>query len=156
MRDDDVPACELNRMAKAGLDFGFPYCHGGDVADPEFGALGRCAQDGPPVQQLGPRVAPLGVKFYTGTIFPAEYRNQVFIAEHGSWNRSTPAGYRVTRVGVEGIDKVAGYQPFISGWLREDGTRWGRPADVMQAADGSLLIADDHAGAIYRVVYQGN
>ncbi|WP_253825114.1 PQQ-dependent sugar dehydrogenase [Alloalcanivorax xenomutans] len=156
MLGDEIPPEELNRVREDGEHFGYPFIHGGTVPDPEFGKDHDPGEFAMPMQTMPAHHAPLGMTFYTGEQFPEDYRGDIFIAEHGSWNRSTPAGYRVTRVGVEGIDKVAGYQPFISGWLREDGTRWGRPADVMQAADGSLLIADDHAGAIYRVVYQGN
>lgn len=155
MLGDDVPPCELNRAPKAGLDFGFPYCHAGTIADPEFGKLGRCEEATAPVQALGPHVAPLGLKFYTGKMFPAEYRNQVFIAEHGSWNRSKDAGrtgYRVSVVRVsEG--RATGYETFMSGFLDGDEVL-GRPVDVLVAPDGSLLVSDDTAGAIYRVSYR--
>jgi glucose/arabinose dehydrogenase len=154
MLGDDVPACELNRAAKPGLDFGFPYCHAGAIPDPEFGETGKCADAVPPVQALGPHVAPLGVKFYTGEMFPAEYRGQVLIAEHGSWNRSKEAGrtgYRVTLVRLRG-DAPLSYEPFIEGWLDGDTIR-GRPVDLLVAPDGSLLVSDDQAGAIYRVRY---
>jgi glucose/arabinose dehydrogenase len=156
MLGDDVPPCELNRAPRAGLDFGFPYCHGGTIADPELGKLGRCEDSVPPVQALGPHVAPLGVKFYTGTMFPEKYRNQVFIAEHGSWNRSPAAGktgYRVTMVRLSGT-KATGYEPFMEGFLDGD-TVLGRPVDVLVAPDGSLLVSDDTAGSIYRVAYRG-
>lgn len=152
---DDIPPCELNRAPRAGLDFGFPYCHGGVVPDPEFGALGRCEDAVPPVQALAPHSAPLGVRFYTGTMFPAEYRGQVLIAEHGSWNRSKaagPTGYRITRVTLEGHVATA-YQPFIEGWAR-DGEVHGRPVDLLVAPDGALLVSDDKAGVIYRISYR--
>jgi glucose/arabinose dehydrogenase len=151
MLGDDVPPDELNVAARAGLDFGYPYCHGGDVTDPEFGGARPCSEFVPPVQKLGPHVAALGLRFYTGTMFPAEYRNQLFIAEHGSWNRSTPIGYRLTLVKLDG-DRAVSYEPFASGWL-QDGTSWGRPVDVLVMPDGALLVSDDKADVIYRVSY---
>ena len=153
MLGDDVPPDELNRASRAGLHFGYPYCHGADVADPEFGKKHSCSEFTPPVQALGPHVASLGMRFYTGTQFPAAYRGQVFIAEHGSWNRSQPIGYRVTMVKLDG-ERAVSYTPFVSGWL-QGSHPWGRPADVLVLPDGSLLISDDYAGAIYRVRYVG-
>jgi glucose/arabinose dehydrogenase len=160
---DDVPPDELLRAYKPGLHFGFPFCHAGDVADPTFGAKRPCSEFEPPAMKLGAHVAAIGMKFYTGRMFPEEYRNQIFIAEHGSWNRSKPQGYRIMLVKVKGI-KAVSYSPFAEGWLR--GIRssrgsttiadaWGRPADVLVMPDGSLLIADDEAGVIYRVTYKG-
>lgn len=148
---DDVPPCELNVAPRAGLDFGFPYCHGGHIKDPEFGRLGECSKSVPPVQQLGAHVAPLGVKFYTGSQFPDVYRNQVFIAEHGSWNRSQKSGYRITRVKLEG-DRAIAYEPFVVGFKRGEEVL-GRPVDLLVLDDGSMLISDDQAGAIYRLTY---
>lgn len=148
---EDSPPCELNNAPRAGLDFGFPYCHGKDIRDPEFGQLGDCSKITPPVQTLGAHVAPLGVKFYTGTVFPESYRNQVFIAEHGSWNRKEKNGYRITLVRLDG-NKAVKYEPFASGFNRGD-TVYGRPADLLVLADGSMLISDDQAGAIYRLSY---
>jgi glucose/arabinose dehydrogenase len=156
MLGDDIPPCELNHATKSGLDFGFPYCHGGTIADPEFGGLGSCSGAVAPVQQLGPHVAPLGVKFYAGRMFPAEYRGQVLIAEHGSWNRSKAAGktgYRVSLVRLQG-DKAVSYEPFIEGWLAGDEVL-GRPVDLLVAPDGSLLVSDDQRGVIYRISYKG-
>lgn len=150
---DDLPPDELNHAPVPGLDFGFPYCHGGTIPDPEYGGLGSCAAATPPARNLGPHVASLGMAFYTGRQFPAEYRGQVFIAEHGSWNRSTRIGYRVTLVRLE-QGRAVSYEPFAEGWLR-DGAPWGRPAALLVLPDGSLLIADDYAGAIYRVRYAG-
>ena len=135
-----------------GLRFGFPYCHAGKLPDPEFGRKHACSEFRPPAQDLGPHVAALGMRFYTGTQFPAAYRNQIFIAEHGSWNRSRKIGYRVTLVTLEG-DKAVRYEPFAEGWLQGD-RAWGRPADVLVAPDGSLLVSDDYAGAIYRIRYR--
>ncbi|MGE5385068.1 MAG: PQQ-dependent sugar dehydrogenase [Betaproteobacteria bacterium] len=150
---DDAPPDELNHAAKAGLHFGYPYCHGGTIADPEFGAKRACKEFTPPAQNLGAHVAALGMRFYTGKQFPAEYRNQIFIAEHGSWNRSKKSGYRVTLVKLE-ADKAVSYTPFATGWL-EGETAWGRPADVLVLPDGSLLVSDDFAGAVYRIRYTG-
>jgi glucose/arabinose dehydrogenase len=151
MLGDDVPPDELNRAPRAGMNFGFPYCHAGKIADPEFGRKHACSEFTPPAQPLGPHVAALGMRFYTGTMFPETYRNQIFIAEHGSWNRSTPIGYRVTLVRLQG-DKVVSYEPFAQGWL-QGGEAWGRPVDVQVMADGALLVSDDRAGAIYRITY---
>jgi glucose/arabinose dehydrogenase len=152
MLGDDSPPDELNRAPRAGLHFGYPYCHGGEVADPEFGARRKCVEFEPPAQKLGPHVASLGMRFYTGTMFPAEYRNQIFIAEHGSWNRSKKIGYRIALVRVKD-GKAVGYESFASGWLQGE-SAWGRPADVLVLPDGSLLVADDHAGTIYRIAYR--
>jgi glucose/arabinose dehydrogenase len=154
MLGDDVPPDELNRAAKAGLHFGFPYCHAGSVSDPEYGKKRPCSEFTAPAQALGAHVASLGMRFYTGTQFPAAMRQQIFIAEHGSWNRSTKSGYRVTMVKLDGERSVA-YTPFITGWLQGE-RAWGRPADVLVAPDGSLLVSDDLAGAIYRVRYDGS
>lgn len=159
---DDIPPDELLRAPKPGLHFGFPYCHGGDTPDPQFGANRPCSEFEPPALKLGAHVAAIGMKFYTGSMFPAEYRNQIFVAEHGSWNRSQPQGYRVMMIKVDG-NKAVSYTPFAEGWLRgirsARGSRtiadaWGRPSDVLVLPDGSLLIADDEANAIYRVTYK--
>ena len=150
---DDAPPDTLNHAPKPGLNFGYPYCHAGTIADPEFGSKRACREFTPPAQNLGPHVASLGMRFYTGTQFPAAYRNRIFIAEHGSWNRTHKIGYRVTVVRVEG-DRAVGYEPFATGWLQGE-SAWGRPADVLVAKDGSLLVSDDTAGAIYRISYRG-
>lgn len=150
---DDVPDDELNRVDKLSQHFGYPYCHAGDVPDPEYGGQRSCQEFTPPVQKLGAHVAALGMRFYTGKQFPAEYRGQIFIAEHGSWNRSSKVGYRVMLVTVQG-ERVTGQRVFASGWLH-DGRVWGRPADVLVAPDGSLLVSDDDAGAVYRISYRG-
>ena len=123
------------------------------MPDPEFGKKQPCSAFRPPAQNLGPHVAALGMRFYTGTQFPAAYRNRIFIAEHGSWNRSRKIGYRVTMVTLDG-DKAVRYEPFVEGWLQGE-QAWGRPADVLVAPDGSLLVSDDSAGAIYRIRYRG-
>ncbi len=150
---DDSPPDTLNHAPRAGLRFGFPYCHGGTIADPEFGHRRPCSEFRPPAQNLGPHVASLGMRFYAGTQFPATYRNRVFIAEHGSWNRSRKIGYRVTTVTLDGNSAVR-YETFADGWLQGE-QAWGRPADVLVAPDGSLLVSDDLAGAIYRIRYRG-
>jgi glucose/arabinose dehydrogenase len=152
---DDAPPDELNRAPRAGMNFGYPYCHGGDLPDPEFGAGRACSEFTPPAQKLGPHVASLGTRFYTGSQFPPEYRNRIFIAEHGSWNRSRKIGYRVTMVTLDADGNPVGYAPFADGWLQGE-RAWGRPADVLVAPDGSLLVSDDHAGAIYRIRYEGS
>jgi glucose/arabinose dehydrogenase len=148
---ENVPPCELNRAPRAGLHFGFPFCHGTDIKDPDFGKLGECNQAVRPERLLGPHVAPLGVKFYTGKNFPAAYRGQLFVAEHGSWNRKVKSGYRVTRLKLDG-NKVVSYEPFATGFHRGNEV-FGRPVDLLQLDDGSLLVSDDEAGALYRVSY---
>ena len=152
MLGDDVPPDELNRAPTKGLHFGFPYCHGRYISDPEFGKKHKCEELVPPEVELGPHVASLGMRFYTGTMFPKEYRNQIFIAEHGSWNRSVPIGYRVTLVRLEN-NKPVKYEVFAEGWL-QGRERWGRPVDVQVMPDGALLVSDDYAGAIYRISYR--
>jgi glucose/arabinose dehydrogenase len=151
---DDQPPDELNHAPRAGLHFGYPHCHGGDLLDPEFGEGRDCADYTPPVQKLGPHVAALGMRFYDGTMFPPEFRGRVFIAEHGSWNRSEKIGYRVTMVTLEGGRAVA-YEPFATGWLDGD-TVHGRPVDLLVMPDGALLVSDDHAGMVYRIAYAGD
>jgi glucose/arabinose dehydrogenase len=150
---DDVPSDKLNRAPRAGMDFGFPYCHGGDTPDPEFGKDHPCSGFTPPVVKLSAHVAALGMRFYTGSMFPAAYRNNIFIAEHGSWNRSKKVGYRVVRVITDPDGGNARQEVFAEGWLQPGEAVWGRPADVLPLPDGSLLISDDYAGAIYRVTY---
>lgn len=149
---DDQPPDELNRAPQAGMHFGYPYCHGDGIQDPEFGDGKNCSDYTPPVQSLGAHVASLGMRFYTGKQFPAQYRNQVFIAEHGSWNRSTKVGYQVSLVTLEG-NRATSYSPFATGWL--DGEQVsGRPVDLLVLPDGSMLVSDDAAGAVYRIFYR--
>lgn len=149
---DDVPPDELNHAPRKGLDFGYPSCHGRNVSDPEFGRGRPCSATTPPAQELGPHVAALGMRFYTGRMFPEKYRKGIFIAEHGSWNRSRKIGYRVMFVPlVDG--KPARYEVFAEGWLQGE-SAWGRPVDVLVAPDGALLVSDDEAGAIYRISYR--
>ena len=144
MLGDDVPPCELNRLSKPGEHFGFPFCHGTDVRDPQFGQLGRCETITRPVQSLGAHVAPLGVLF--------DRRGDVIIAEHGSWNRSEKSGYRLTRVRMQG-DRAVAYEEFVGGWLTADGKIVGRPVDLLSLPDGSMLVSDDLAGVIYRISF---
>lgn len=154
---DERPPDTMNRAPRAGLHFGFPYCHAGDIPDPEFGARRPCSDFTPPAQKLGPHVAALGMRFYTGRMFPEQYRNQIFVAEHGSWNRSEEAGhtgYRLTLLRLDG-NRVISYETFAEGWLQADNTAWGRPVDVLVMPDGALLVSDDGAGVIYRISYGG-
>lgn len=150
---DNTPSCELNVLTKFGQHFGFPYCHGGVVPDPKFGQGRTCEEFVEPVAKLGPHVAPLGLSFYTGKQFPEAYRNNIFVAEHGSWNRSTKIGYNVRLITLYG-NKMVSDTSFIEGFLRGDEVV-GRPVDVVTQADGSLLISDDYAGRIFRVTYDG-
>lgn len=149
---DDSPDCELNHLTAAGQHFGYPYCHAGTVTDPEFGPRRPCSDFVQPAAKLGPHVAPLGVRFYTGSAFPEKYRNALFIAEHGSWNRSTPIGYRVA-VAFPQPDGTATTEIFAEGWLNGSRTT-GRPVDVINAPDGSILVSDDAADKIYRIWYR--
>jgi len=153
MMGDDIPPGELNHAPKQGLHFGYPFCHGGDIPDPEFGEGRNCGDYTAPAQKLGAHVAPLGVKFYTGDMFPAEYKGQVFLAEHGSWNRSKKVGYQISIVRFE--DGVpASYDDFAKGWLKRQEAS-GRPVDLLVLDDGSMLVSDDHAGKLYRIYYEG-
>jgi glucose/arabinose dehydrogenase len=164
MLGDDVPNDELNVASRPGQHFGFPFCHQGDVSDPQFGSQRACSTAEPPAQNLGPHVAALGVMFYTGSMFPASYQNAAIIAQHGSWNRSTPIGYRVMVARTDGR-RVTSYEPFVDGFLpgiragapggRGAGAAAiGRPADVMQMPDGSILISDDSGNRLIRVSYR--
>jgi glucose/arabinose dehydrogenase len=153
MLGDDLPPDELNRASRQGLHFGFPYCHGGDVSDPDFGSKRPCSEFEPPARRLGPHVAAIGMRFYTGQMFPAEYRNQILIAEHGSWNRRNKIGYRVMLVRLDAVGKAVSYEPFAEGWLQGE-KAWGRPADVQVMPDGALVVSDDEAGVIYRISYK--
>ena len=151
---DDLPPDELNRAPTPGLHFGYPYLHGNDVRDPQFWDARGETRITRPVQELGPHVASLGMDFYESDLFPEEYRGSVFIAEHGSWNRSTPIGYRITRVNLEG-NRAVSYEVFAEGWL-QGRLSWGRPVDVLELPDGSLLVSDDKGDAVYRISYTGS
>lgn len=151
---DDAPAEELNRWSHPGEDFGYPYCHGGDLADPQYGNDGSCAASVAPVWKYKPHIAPLGMRFYTGNQFPAAYRGQLFVAQHGSWNRSVPQGYQLAVVHFAG-DQPVREEALITGWLDGGQRTLGRPVDVLQLPDGSLLISDDYLGVVYRLEYDG-
>jgi glucose/arabinose dehydrogenase len=149
---DDLPPDTLHHAPRKGLHFGFPYCHAGDIPDPKYGKMRQCNEFAVPALKLDPHVAPLGMKFYTGSLFPLQYRNRVFIAEHGSWNRSVPIGYRIT-MAVFDKNHTPRYETFAEGWLQNN-KAWGRPVDIIVMKDGSLLVSDDRAGAIYRITYR--
>lgn len=148
---DNMPSCELNHAPKAGMHFGFPYCHSGVVLDPEFGKDRSCNEFIPPAANLGPHVAPLGLAFYEGSQFPEQYKNQLFVAEHGSWNRTQKIGYRVELITMFN-NQVVSDTPFIEGFVHGDEVL-GRPVDVAFLADGSMLVSDDYLGRLYRVTY---
>lgn len=153
---DDLPPCEINVLTEEGQHFGYPYLHGSGVADPEYAAdQPGDLQISLPARDLGAHVAPLGLHFYQGQMFPQEYRNRILVAEHGSWNRSDKIGYRIMIGQIEG-EEVVDYRPFIDGWLLPGNLNWGRPVAFEGLADGSVLISDDYAGVIYRLSYTAN
>ncbi len=148
---NNKPPDELNMASKMGMHFGFPYCHGNNIVDPKFGQGKKCNDFTRPVKELGPHAAALGMRFYTGNQFPKKYKNQIFIAEHGSWNRVPPLGYRITIVSFDKNNSPS-YSVFAQGWL--DGILgWGRPVDILNMPDGSILVSDDKADAVYRIWY---
>ncbi len=149
---DDLPSDELNRAPRAGMHFGYPYCHQGDTPDPDFGRKRKCSEFTPPALKQGGHVAPDGLRFYTGTMFPPEYRNRILIAQHGSWNRSAKSGYRVMMVTLNN-NQADRYEIFAEGWKQGE-NNWGRPVDLLVMPDGALLISDDQADAVYRVTYR--
>ena len=151
---DDLPSDKLNMISKIGEHFGYPYCHQGNLEDTKFAMGHKCSEFTPPVLNLGAHVAPLGMKFYTGNQFPPEYKNNILIAEHGSWNRHKYQGARIKRVIVGPDGKNAKQEVFASGWLEGDQGYLGRPNDILLDKDGSILVADDWAGAIYRISYK--
>jgi glucose/arabinose dehydrogenase len=155
MLGDDTPDCELNRITAKEQHFGYPYWHAGDVKDPEFGSEGKAQADYiQPTAKLGAHVAPLGMRFYEGKMFPSSFKNQIFIAKHGSWNRTQKSGYEISLATLDENGSVKGVSSFASGWLDESTQKaWGRPVDVQELQDGSLLISDDMANCIYRVYY---
>lgn len=150
---DDLPPDELNSWTKKGQHFGYPHCHAGDIPDPEFARDKKCEQFTKPEWKFKAHMAPLGMRFYTGEQFPPRFKNQLFVAQHGSWNRTKPHGYRIALVNFKDGKPIA-EQSFISGWLTKDDEVLGRPTDILQMPDGSLLIADDTLGVIYRVEYK--
>jgi glucose/arabinose dehydrogenase len=149
---DDRPPEELN-LIKDGGDYGWPVCHGGDIIDPQFGKPDSCAGTEPPVVKMQAHSAPLGVQFYTGNMFPAEYEGRLFITFHGSWNRAEKTGYKVVSVPFKDGRPAGLPQDFLTGFLRGDDTVVGRPVGVLQTRDGALLVSDDNAGVIYRITY---
>jgi glucose/arabinose dehydrogenase len=150
---EDLPNDKLNRLTKVGQDFGEPYCHQGNIPDIEFGWGHDCKDYVPPVALLGPHAAALGMRFYTGTMFPAEYRDQIFVARHGSWNRTVKFGGDIALVKLNKDGSVKSVEPFITGFIQNN-NYVGRPVDVMNMPDGSLLISDDWNGAVYRLTYE--
>lgn len=154
MMGDDMPNCELNRAETDGLHFGYPYCHEGDLPDPEFGKKADCNKYRKPVAKMGAHTAPLGIRYVQSSQFPSTHQNAFFIARHGSWNRTVKSGYDVQMVKTDTLGQLVSMEPFISGWLSDDKQDvWGRPVDVQTYSDGSLLISDDFANCIYRVSY---
>jgi glucose/arabinose dehydrogenase len=152
MMGDDIPPGELNRVTRSDQHFGFPYIHGGDISDPKFGVNVRLEDYTKPALKLGAHVAPLGPLFYTGKLFPQEYQFDLLIAEHGSWNRSRKSGYRIMRAHFDKHGDISSYEPFATGWLVGE-ENWGRPVDLEQLPDGSILVSDDDAGVLYRISY---
>jgi glucose/arabinose dehydrogenase len=150
---DDVPPDELNQWSAPGEHFGFPFCHGGYINDPQFGENIKCRQYKAPAWQFKAHVAALGLRFYRGQQFPAKYRHQLFVAQHGSWNRTQPDGYRVALI-TFAQNKPVSEQVFIDGWLTKEDKVLGRPVDILDMPDGSLLISDDTLGVIYRVKFK--
>jgi len=154
MLGDDIPPCELNKISKTGDHYGYPYCHGG-VKDPEFGKGKNCADYIAPEWKFNAHVAPLGLRFYTGSAFPETYKNNLIVAQHGSWNRSSKIGYRLMFITIEN-GKATSAEVFADGWLNDvTQSAWGRPVDVLMLNDGSMLVSDDEAGLVYRITYEG-
>jgi glucose/arabinose dehydrogenase len=153
---DDTPDDTFNRLSSTGLNFGFPYCHAGNIPDPDFKKADACNGVTQPVAKMGAHVAVMGVHFYTGKMFPAAYQNAALIARKGSWNRNKKSGYDVVMVRANPDGTLAQVTPFISGFMdSSDNSFWGRPAYMMQLEDGSLLLSDEQLGAIYRITYGG-
>ena len=153
---DDLPNDTLHHVTRKNMHFGYPFCHQGDLLDPEFGKGRSCAEFDKPALKLGPHIAPLGLRFYTGSMFPDEYKGNIFVAMHGSWNRSTKHGYNLMRVIVDDKGKAT-LKPFLDGFLQDnkgDPPMWGRPVDVLVMRDGALLMSDDYNGVIYRISYK--
>lgn len=152
---DDTPPETLN-LVRDGDDFGWPYCHAGYIPDPQFGQSGNCTQTARPALEMQAHSAPLGLAFYAGSMFPADYSGDLFIAFHGSWNRSTKTGYKIVRARFQNGQPTGQVEDFVTGWLStSDGSSWGRPVDVLVGPNGALYISDDALGVIYRVTYAG-
>jgi glucose/arabinose dehydrogenase len=155
MMGEDLPPCELNVVSASNQHFGYPFCHAGDILDPEFGSGKSCEDYTAPTLKFGAHVAPLGMNFYEGSMFPNEYDNKIFVAQHGSWNRSKKSGYVVMAIDHDATT-ANNAKVFASGWLDEETQKaWGRPVDVINMPDGSILISDDYADVVYRVSYEG-
>ena len=154
MMGDELPGCELNHATQEGQHFGFPYCHQGNTPDPKYGEKRPCTDFVPPAQILNAHVAPLGLEFYQGSQFPEAHRRQIILAEHGSWNRTKKSGYKLSLVRLDEQGTCVSYETFAGGWLQPDESVWGRPVDLEHLPDGSLLVSDDYADAIYRIVYK--
>jgi glucose/arabinose dehydrogenase len=151
---DDGPEDELNRMASTGRDFGFPFCHANGIPDPDVKRDRACSGVTLPVATMGPHAAAMGIHFYTGSMFPAEYRNAAFVARKGSWNRSKKFGYDVVMVQADADGRNAKVTPFITGFMDPATDQmWGRPVYMLQMPDGSMLLSDEQVGAIYRISY---
>jgi glucose/arabinose dehydrogenase len=151
---DELPNDTLHRVSRKGMHFGYPFCHQGDTPDPQFGKQRSCKEFDAPTLKLGAHIAPIGMRFYSGKMFPAEYQGNIFIAMRGSWNRTVKQGYNVMRVVLDDAGKVAKYEPFLTGFLldeKADPPMWGRPNDVMVMRDGSLLVSDDQNGILFRI-----
>jgi len=153
MLGDDLPPETIN-LVHEGDDFGWPRCHSGRIIDPDFGKSGACDGVAKPAVEMQAHSAPLGLTFYTGDQFPEQYHSDLFVAFHGSWNRSVPTGYKVVYIPMDG-DTPGPVQDFAVGWLPENGAQWGRPVDVITGSDGSLFVSDDGGGVIYRIFYTG-
>ena len=153
---DDSPSCELNVVDKEGSFYGYPYKHAMNVIDPDFGHLinevDRDFVD--PIAELGPHVAPLGIAFYDGDKFPSKYQNSIFVALHGSWNRSKKSGYKIVFVQLDDEGKYIKQEDFITGWLSNE-SAWGRPVSPFIMSDGSMLLSDDKHNVIYKISYKG-
>ncbi len=153
---DDLPPDTLHFATESGQHFGYPYCHGDNIPDPDLGDKRSCDEFIPPAMNMTPHGASLGMRFYTGDMFPDEYAQQIFVAEHGSWNRTVPIGYRIMLARLDGAREVVSYEPFAEGWLNDaTGEAWGRPVDVLVMPDGAMLVSDDANDAIYRISYTG-
>lgn len=155
MMGDNFPPCELNKITSEKQHFGYPYCHGGDIADPEFGSKRHCNEFVKPMYNFKAHTAPLGMHFYEGDMFPSSYKGDIFVAQHGSWNRSSKIGYRIMHVNVEN-GRATKAEVFADGWLDSSSQDVsGRPVDVIELKDGSLLVSDDYSGMVYRITYNG-
>jgi glucose/arabinose dehydrogenase len=150
---EDIPEDKLNRVTQPGKDnFGFPFCHQGNLLDTEFGWGRSCEEFAKPLTLLGPHAAPLGMRFYTGTMFPADYRTNILVARHGSWNRTNKIGGDILHVKLNRDGTERSTEPFITGFISNN-NYLGRPADILVMKDGALLISDDYNGAVYRVSF---